>query len=454
MRHENSSLYSRTGIRFALKLWILLSSGVVVFALLTTLFNLYGLTENQSIVLSFVLSGTLTLAYVFLLVRKSSSLVLPRPIQADRSKPLSLMQALRRLRLTFFGVSHADLIVDLMRIFGILGMIAVGAIVFLQHGLNILRFNRGIIFTIIFVVSLSLVVFHEFIYPFLRKESFWELEYRYRKLSMTNAINNVANASVVKVESGTLENIESTTLKAIKSFVEFAVLDKKKNHINVNLLIEHPYDVAKLICIRRTGKKSVPTFYSKEDMPTARRVIDACAPIYVAHFIPSIDTQKRYKMVWQIPLVLSLPDLRTITAIVAIDSTVPDHLSFDDNRQSLLFNLMPYIALLRFSLLQRYVYDIWDDVIKTDFRIGRPHVRSLTEADKASYLKYIEAEGQQDPNLDKESFDVILQHEGNSAAQVKKLKNIAAGLSEVTTGRKVFVALFPYVENNNRRIHG
>jgi hypothetical protein len=356
--------------------------------------------------------------------------------------------------MTLAGVSSLDLIVDLMRIAGILGMLALGFLIVLDHGVKIFEFKRGMTFSVVFATSLLFVVFHEFIYPFLRKESIWEREYRCRKLSMAQAIGAVARASVTKVDSRALETIERTTLFAIKSFVEFAVLDKSRNHISVNLLLEHPFDNSKLICIQRTNKREVPKIYYKEDMPTAVRVIQTASPFYVGRFVPSINTTAKYKMVWQVPLVLWLGDNRKpTTAIIAIDSSIPDHLSFDDNRRSLLFNLMPYLELIRFTLIQRYVHQIWNDIIKPDSKVGHPYLKLLTPTERADYLKYISDEEQQDAIPEIDPSEIIAQDSGEDAEE-NKLKDLTTGLSYPTTRRKVFVALFPYVENNNRRIHG
>ncbi len=445
----------RTDIHLALRLWVGLTAAIVEFAVLATCLNVSGFTDEQSMFLAlavtvFTAAGTATLHRMF---SHASTYTKGNSEKNSERERLSAHQLIRKVKRTLTGVSSLDLVVDLMRIAGLLGIFTLGLFTFLEHGLRIFEFRGGITFGIIFTISLLFIIFHEFIYPFLRKESVWETEYRCRKLAMARAISGVAQASVKKVDTRTLETIEQTTLVAIKSFVEFAVLDKNRNHINVNLLIEHPFDYSKLVCIRRTSNKKVPKIYNKEDMPTAVRVIETGFPIYVGRFVPSINTTATYKMVWQIPLILWLGENRkTTTAIIAIDSSIPDHLSMDDNRRSLLFNLMPYIELIRFTLTQRYVYQIWDDVIVPDAKVGHPYLKLLTPSQRADYLKYISAEERQDDIPEINLSEILNQSEQDN--EPNSLKDLTTGLSYPTTRRKVFVALFPYVENNNRRIHG
>jgi hypothetical protein len=447
MKVHSNSRRLPLALKRTLQLWAVITLGVLLFAATATVLSIKGSSHDQSILTALAVAGTATFLVLFF------SGILDDPFSSKEylAHNKSFGEIVRRLYLTFAGASKFDLVADVMRIAGVIGL---AAIVLLQHGTNLITLKGGLLFTLIFLISLSFILFHGFVYPFVRKESIWEFEYRYRKLLMATSVNDVANASVHGINLSDLQEVELSMLKAIKSFVEFAALDKSRKNINVNLIVEHPYDSNMLVNIQRTNQdKPVPTFYKKTSMPTMMRVIGGAGPIYVGKFTPTVSTEKDYKMVWQIPVLLRLQDGERRVCVIAIDSKIPDHLDLEDRREALLFNLMPYIALVRFSLMRRYVHHVWDDVKDADAVMGRSYYEQMNAEEKEEYLEYIKEVAQTDRDLDAESLHISYGPDEDYSEKMGDLLDDIKSLPFATAGRRAFGALFPYVENHNRKIH-
>lgn len=271
----------------------------------------------------------------------------------------------QRLRFAVRGASRWDTLFDLLRIVGLAGLIIIP---YTQHtGMLLMLWGQ------VFLVSLLAVALHP-VYWLLKKPGLWDREYKLRKQMSASAItyasmivagNRVSSEAgdqgieLVREIENAIDNIELNALIAIKSYLEYSVMDLDRDNFNVNLIVKDPSNDERLVCIRRANAgRNVPKFYDVSKMPTAMRSMTTRRPIYKPNFVSTLSGPKDYKMIWHVPI-MSARDEGECIGLLAVDSPKPKHLSLVDKRESLLFNLTPYIALLRLSLALRTKYDIW-----------------------------------------------------------------------------------------------
>jgi hypothetical protein len=259
-----------------------------------------------------------------------------------------------RIYLTWAGASKTDFFIDLVRTLALFGL---AALVIWQHGAGVFDSAWGRAY----VVLLAVVLFHAFVYPFVRRPGRWDAEYKRRKSLMTAALIDAAASLVSDRVSASMRNIEANALDAIKSYLEYSVLDREGNNFNVNLIVSHPKSEAELVCICRTDHgKRIPTYYSLEKVPTVAEAWKTGKPLYKAVFD---SPRKTYKMIWLLPIAHPSGEGNQTIGLVGIDSTRAQHLDLVDDRESLLFNILPYIGLLRFAIVVRTQSNLWDDVL-------------------------------------------------------------------------------------------
>jgi hypothetical protein len=254
---------------------------------------------------------------------------------------------------TLPGVSKTAFLVDVFRI---LALIFIAGSVFKQHGARLLLSSSGKIF----LLALAVLYLHTFIYPFVKGRSHWNDEYRKRKSLAALAVS-YASLSIERsnVTLSIVRNIEINALKAIKSYIEYTVLDIEKS-FNVNFIVVDPTLPNKLVCIQRVNPvRPVPTPYDLETMPEAAQAINTLNPVYEGNYN---NPQKDYKMIWHVPVTLSYFNEMRCFGLLSIDSKKRRHLDFFGQREHLLDNLSPYIALLRYSLALRRHHNIWGDL--------------------------------------------------------------------------------------------
>lgn len=262
-----------------------------------------------------------------------------------------------RLFLTLAGASKTAFLVDTARILALFGL---GYIALAQHGMRLFSFHFGIVF----FICLAILIVHTVIYPFLRRQTRWDKSYRYRKSAEALAINY---AAIALKDGGfswtTIRNIEMNALLAIKSYIEYKVWDRDGNNFSVNLLVRHPHDGSRLVCIQRTSPGlPVPTFYHNQEMPETLKALETGEPIYVSRFEKA---GKAYKMIWKVPILpLHTEGVSGASSIgiLSVNSLRPKHLDFVDDREALYLNLSAHIALLRLALVARWEYGIWDEL--------------------------------------------------------------------------------------------
>jgi hypothetical protein len=270
----------------------------------------------------------------------------------------------RRWWVTWVGSPKRDFFADTLRLIGFIGL-GIGLLgSFGKYPLNFLLRGLGIPppfldFRIIVSGSTCLIFFHAFIYPLFRRPTKWDVEYRNRKLNMTAALQNATACALDAITDSRLRNIERSALSAIKSVIEFTVLDREGNNFCINLLVKHPQAGEQLVCIRRTDPvRGVPTVYGESIMLRVKRSMSTGETYYDGNYSRE---EKPYRMVWHIPIPSPFFKYERCIGIVCVDSCKPRHLDLFDERRSLLLNLAPYLSLLGFALALRWEYMIWDE---------------------------------------------------------------------------------------------
>jgi hypothetical protein len=256
----------------------------------------------------------------------------------------------RRLGAMFSGASKWDVTFDLLRIGGILIILSVP---FELHGAQII-FSRG---GKLFLIGIALIFAHP-IYQFFRKPGLWDHEYKLRKSMLATAVNYAAASLEDDNYSNYINRIEINALLTIKSYLEYSVTDRDKGNFNVNLIVKDPTNPQKLICIQRSNPgKVVPKYYEVDKMQNAVKAFDTGKPRYLSRFRSKYG--RPYRMVWLVPI-SDQEEGQQVIGLLAIDSLKPGHLDLEDGRESLNFNLLPYVAILRYTLTLRKLHSIWN----------------------------------------------------------------------------------------------
>jgi hypothetical protein len=260
----------------------------------------------------------------------------------------------RRLYLTLSGASKVDYTVDILRFISLVG---VAVIIVRTHGTRLLQMQMGLLF----LFFLLFIYFHAFVYPLIRTQSKWDVEYKKRKLMLFTAIDYAAACVAEHPSKTRIYNIEINALRAIKSFLEYSVFDLAGTSFNVNLLVMHPTEQGSLVCITRANPgKRIPTIYEEGTMLKARETLQTGIQYYEGNYS---NPSKDYRTVWHIPIQHPLRKKdNEYVGLLCIDSQTPRHLNFSDERASLFLALTPYIALLEYALSLRMKHNIWDDL--------------------------------------------------------------------------------------------
>lgn len=281
-----------------------------------------------------------------------------------RLLPRRLWHGAQRLRFTISGASKKEVVIDFLRLVGIAGLVTIPLF---SHGKSLFSYPGGIVFAL----CMACVIFH-ILYGNFGQPSLWDTTYKRRKSMVTLATNyasfcfdriadkdeikNAINKEELEEVRNAINNIELNALMCIKSYLEYSVMDRDGNNFDANLVVRDPRDMSKLVCIQRVNPgKQIPKFYPVDTVPTLMKAFNANIPNYVGDFKSLV---KDYKMVWHIPITFP-PESDECVGVLAIDSLKRRHLNLADGRESLKFNLSPYISLLRYSLLMRKKYDIW-----------------------------------------------------------------------------------------------
>lgn len=277
-----------------------------------------------------------------------------------RKLPKGLRHSAQRVRFTISGASTLDLAIDLLRLAGLGGLVAIPL---LSHGRNLFSYRGGVLFAL----ALCFVIFH-ILYGNFSHPRLWDTTYKRRKSMVALALNyasaclasteteEVRNATNREEMRNAINNIELNALMCIKSYLEYSVMERDGNNFDANLVVRDPRDSMKLVCIQRVNPgKPVPKFYPVETVPTLMKAFTTSKPTYVGDFKSLV---KDYKMVWHVPITFP-PESDECVGVLAIDSLKRQHLKLADGRESLKFNLSPYISLLRYSLMLRRKYEIW-----------------------------------------------------------------------------------------------
>jgi pyrimidine deaminase RibD-like protein len=263
---------------------------------------------------------------------------------------------LHRWWFTLIGSSAQDFVADVVQLlalvgllWGILDTLAIHPKLWISPPVN----SRALL-----VSSASVLYLRLLVYPFVRRPTKWDIENRKRKLYMTAALQSATGCVLDSMTNTRLQNIERNALSAIKSFIEFAVMDRYGHNFCVNLLVKHPQAGGKLVCIRRTDPaRGVPTIYEESRMRKAMLTMETGETYYDGNY--SRDN-KAYRMVWHIAIPSAHFDDAKCIGLVCIDSLRPKHLDLLDQRRSLVLNLSPYLSLLEYVLAIRFEYQIWD----------------------------------------------------------------------------------------------
>lgn len=257
-----------------------------------------------------------------------------------------------RIYLTLEGSSKIDFFVDLGRLLGVLGLIVIP---FKMHGVRLFSYNFGILFSLssaVLVASLAL--------PYLRRQTRWDVEYNRRKALLTTAMNYAAVFLEDPRQRTAIRNMEANALLAIKSYLEYSVLDSEGINFSVNLIVTNPENREQLVCINRATAGEIPKYYPVGALAVAMKAIKELKPVYNGQFKSKLDPPKPFKMIWQVPIGFPPGEHTTCIGLLAIDSRKPRHLDVKDGRRALLFNLAPYLAVLRYALLLRAKHGYWE----------------------------------------------------------------------------------------------
>lgn len=256
------------------------------------------------------------------------------------------------------AASKTDFFIDLFHIIGLVSLVFLVCRV-ISSGDLLSPLEK-----LVFGLAIAAVLFHEWGYPVLRYiwkgQTKWDKDYRHRKVMLASAVTYMTTC----MRSGSysidrIKNIEITILRAIKMVIEFHVLDRDGNNINISILVRHPNDESQLVCVQRaTPGRKVPTFYSMDDIPHAQAVFRNCDPLYISNFS---HPEKNYKMIWLLPI-LSDFDNTTCIGVLSVDSLRSGHLDLLDERNYLSLLISPYISVLRYTLTARSKFGIWDDL--------------------------------------------------------------------------------------------
>ncbi|HEV7796915.1 MAG TPA: hypothetical protein VGO73_02070 [Pyrinomonadaceae bacterium] len=256
----------------------------------------------------------------------------------------------RRLNAMFSGASKWDVAFDLFRISGILLILCVP---FTLLGTQIVFSLAGKLF----VIGIALVFAHP-VYRFFRKPGLWDHEYKLRKSMFATAVNYAAASLEDTNYSTYINRIEINALLTIKSYLEYSVTDRDKGNFNANLIVKDPTNPQQLICVQRSNPgKVVPKYYDVSTMQNAVKALETGKPRYLSRFRSKYG--KPYRMVWLIPI-SDREEGREVIGLLAIDSLRPGHLDLEDGRESLIFNLLPYVAVLRYTLTLRRLHSVWN----------------------------------------------------------------------------------------------
>jgi hypothetical protein len=158
-----------------------------------------------------------------------------------------------------------------------------------------------------------------------------------------------------RITEAELQRIEDGALLAIRSEVEKQVGDVESAYLNVSLIVEHPTDLDRLLCINRADRhRAVPKIYLKAER-VAWSCIEQRKVVDVPDYSPLGD--ENYQSILAVPLVSTgLGGASTVGAIT-IDSSVPGH--FLDIEGSLRSPLSPALKLLAACVECRRQKGLW-----------------------------------------------------------------------------------------------
>jgi hypothetical protein len=421
--------------RQSVVIWGVLTTASLLFGVLAASFVSVGVWEAGAVLIAIVLTLGTEVVWILRLVSQPETLRngLPWTRGWGRHKPF-LVKLLNRLYVTVSGAEGVDILVDMLRVFGIvmLSAVALGHFSYPQH-----TWRPEPAAQVLTGVSLSLIIVH-LVYPLFRKPSKWEFEYRYRKILMATALNSASEcltASDEQTLKRTVESIENTILPAVKSYLEFVVSDRSGQNISANLIVRLRSEPSKLLCVARTDpKRPVPTVYEAGSTTLMMKSLQQEQPVYISDFLSRRG--KKYRMVWHIPILLRDKEGEKFAAgLLAIDSLIPGHLDFLDQRETLLLHLTPYLSVLRFTLQMRQQNRVLQAI------------RSQAVIEKLESV--FQTQYEVDRNVDLESLDVAIAN--NSVLDREQaLKNIVEEMQALSIPRRFFATLFPYVEANSR----
>jgi hypothetical protein len=257
-----------------------------------------------------------------------------------------------RMYLTLEGSSKIDFLVDLGRLLGVLGLIFIP---YQKHGSQLFQYDFGVLFAFSSVVLISSLAL-----PYLRRQTRWDVEYNRRKLLMATALNYAAVFLENDKQRTAIRNMEANVLLAIKSYLEFSVLDTQGTNFSVNLLVANPEKPDQLVCINRATAGEIPKYYPAGSLVVAMKAMKELKPVYNGQFESKLDPPKPFKTIWQVPIGFPPGANTTAIGLLAIDSRKRRHLDVKDGRQALLSNLAPYLAVLRYALLLRARHGYWE----------------------------------------------------------------------------------------------
>lgn len=415
----------------AFGVWVILSSSTLTFAVTFGLFSGVGVNQAVAFVLSLVLG---TACGTALILRNPNSLASYASKEKAVRRLSRVSQTLFRRAYLLLKESPMDLVIDVARL---LSFVTVSIILATHLMLESPTLHAGQAAAIVTLSCIVLIIFSSFVYPMIRSQSRWDYAYRYRKVLSAHALNYAANTLTARNEEEIIEaaqKIEGDALRAIKSYLEYSVTDRSGKNFDVNLIVVSPNDPSIFACVARATEGQVPTLYRRENMKIASKSLSEGKPIYIGDFHSSRGRPVR--MIWHIPIA---SHGQSIQGLVAIDSLIPRHLNLFDERQSLLFNILPFLALLRFSLSLRSRNRIWHSIFMeqlNDAPLALPSYGKM-EVDKA---------------FDERVLNVL--STSSLESEYKNLQKITESIAPISSARRLFSTLFQNVEKNNQRIRG